>query len=338
MKYIIGIDGGGTKTVCVLANELAEVLDVSQTGCSNHQICGIETAVDTIVGLIDSAVNRAGITREDIAFVKMGLAGADMDRDLKLLNSHFKKALPGMAFEIVNDIWIAFEAEIINGWGAISICGTGHNTAVLAPDGQTYGIIALKYVLGNCGGGRHITDHALHYAFRSSEKTGDYTRLEEFLPEYCNTRDMNELADKIYQSDYTYQYQFNIPKLVFDLAEEGDTISRKIIIHEGTELGRMTAGLIHKAGIRGMSIPVVLAGSIFTNYGSALMVNSYKESLSKYVPDFSIHILRKPPVLGAVLNALKKINVSVNSVVADKAMKNIEAFTLFDDLKEVAKI
>ena len=324
MKYIIGIDGGGTKTVCVLADELARILAVSQTGCSNHQICGIDTAVETIADLIDGAAKKAGISREDISFVKIGLAGADTDSDLELLNRHFEKALSGMDFEIVNDIWIAFAAETTNGWGAISICGTGHNTAVFTPDGKTFGIRALRYELGNFGGGRYITDHALHYAFRSSEKTGDYTKLERELPGFCGARDMNELAESIYQSNYAYQYQFNIPKLIFDLADEGDEVSRMIVMREGAELGRMTGGLVQKAGLRGVNVPVVLAGSIFANCGSALIINSYSESLSRYVPDFSLHIMRKPPVLGAVLGALEKINAAADPAAAEKIMNEIE--------------
>jgi N-acetylglucosamine kinase-like BadF-type ATPase len=324
VRYVIGIDGGGTKTVCVLANELGEVMDISFTGGSNHQICGIDTAVQAVTELIDSTVSRSGLTRQDISFVKMGLAGADLESDLKFLNEHFSKAMPGMKLEIVNDIWIAFSAGIVNGWGAVSICGTGHNTAVITPDGRTFGIRALKYILGNYGGGRHITDDALHCAFRSNEQTGDYTRLERLLPQYCGVRDMDELAALVYQSDYTYQYQFNIPKLVSDLADEGDPVSRRIVQSVGGELGRMTGGLIKKAGLCDIKVPVVLGGSIFTNCGSGLIIKCYAESLSKLVPDFSLHILKRPPVLGAVLTALKSIGVEADEALAERIFKNME--------------
>lgn len=337
MRYVIGIDGGGTKTVCVLANELGEVMDVSFTGCSNHQICGIDTAVHTVTELIDNAVKKSGLTRQDISFVKMGLAGADLESDLKLLNEHFYNTIPQMKLEIVNDIWIAFSSEIVNGWGAVSICGTGHNTAVLTPDGRAFGIRALKYVLGNYGGGRHITDNALHCAFRSSEQTGDYTQLEQLLPQYCGARDMNELASLVYQSGYTYQYQFNIPKLVFDLADEGDPVSHQIVQSVGSELGRMTGGLIKKAGICGIKVPVVLGGSIFVNCGSGLIIKCYSESLSKLVPDFSLHILKKPPVLGAVLTGLKSIGVKVDDALTAKIFKSMDVSMSNTCREEVVK-
>lgn len=291
MRYVIGIDGGGTKTVCVLANELGEVMDVSFTGCSNHQICGIDTAVHTVTELIDNSVKKSG---------------------------------PRMKLEIVNDIWIAFSSGIVNGWGAVSMCGTGHNTAVITPEGRTFGIRALRYILGNYGGGRHITDDAFHYAFRSSEHTGDYTELERLLPQYCGARDMNELAALVYQSGYTYQYQFNITKLVFDLADEGDPVSRRIVRNMGNELGRMTGGLIKRAGISEIRVPIVLGGSVFTNCGSGLIINCYCESLSKLVPDFDLHILKKPPVLGAVLTGLKSIGVKVDDALAEKIFKSME--------------
>jgi len=337
VRYVIGIDGGGTKTVCILANELGDVLNVFFSGCSNHQICGIDNAVHTITELIDNAIKKSGLTRKDISYIKMGLAGVDLESDIKLLYEHFYNALPQMKLEIVNDIWIAFGSEIFDGWGAVSICGTGHNTAVRTPDGRDLGIRALKYVLGNYGGGRHITDDALHCAFRSSEHTGDYTLLEQLLPQYCNARDMNELASLIYQSGYTYQYQFNIPKLVFDLAYEGDTIAHKIVHDMGSKLGRMTGGLIKEAGISEMKIPVVLGGSIFTNRESGLIIKSYIDSLSKLVPDFSMNIIKKPPALGAVLTGLKSIGIKVDDELAGKILKSMNESMPYTNREEAVK-
>jgi N-acetylglucosamine kinase-like BadF-type ATPase len=63
MRYVIGVDGGGTKTVCALANENGEILNISMAGCTNHQICGFETAIQRLTELILCRMSRNSIVQ-----------------------------------------------------------------------------------------------------------------------------------------------------------------------------------------------------------------------------------------------------------------------------------
>ncbi len=305
VDYVIGIDGGGTKTACVLADSSGNVLSVGFGRCSNHQICGMDAAVETISALVRDSAVEAGLRPSDIGLVMMGLAGADSEADLKGLYGGLARALPGMKIKIVNDIWIAFDSEVRKGWGAISICGTGHNAAVKTPDGRTVGIRALKYILGNYGGGRCLTDEAFHCAFRSSEHTGPFTALENRLPEYCGVPDMDRLAEAVYRSGYQFQYRYNVPKLVFRLAGD-DAVCRRLVGHMGEELGAMLSGLIEKAGLCGRAVPVVLGGSLYVNDDGDCLLSSFSESLARKVPKFHLHLLKTPPVCGAVLMGFRE--------------------------------
>lgn len=318
MEYVIGIDGGGTKTACVLVDCAGTSLDILYAGCSNHQICGIGQATAVIDGLIHNILAKNSILKSDVAFVYMGLAGADSQRDIDMLSACFSESLNGVRFEIANDIWIALASEIDGDWGAITICGTGHNCAVLKPDGEKLGIRALRYALGNYGGGRHITDKAMHYAFRCEEHTGAYTPLAERLPAVCGVKDLNELAAAVYKSGYTFQYDFEIPKLVFELAANGDKVSRHIIRSMGKEMAEMLSGLIAEAGLQDRTVNIVLGGSLFNNPSSGFLINCYKTRLKKTVPSFCIRIATNPPVLGAVLMALKSIHIESGKSLRDK--------------------
>jgi len=61
MRYIVAIDGGGTKTVCVLASESGEVKGIEYGGGSNHQIIGIDSETKTIIFLIEKVLNASNI-------------------------------------------------------------------------------------------------------------------------------------------------------------------------------------------------------------------------------------------------------------------------------------
>ena len=310
-RIIAGVDGGGAKTACVVADESGRILGHSVTEGSNHQICGISLAMENVYRSISNAMESAGLELSDLSFVYLGLAGADLKEDFQILNENFEHIIRGIPFKIVNDTWIAFSSMTSSDWGAASICGTGNNLAVKDISGNIYSVRALKYVLGNYGGGQHLADIAMHYAFRCEESTGGYTKLIEVLPAYCECKDMNELAVNTYKSNYQYYKAYNIPKLVFDLAEEGDKVCGEIITGMGTEIGTMLGGLITKAGLQNEKIPVVLSGSQYTKDLKQQMIAPLAKQLYKTVPNAEIKVLRCPPVVGAVLLALKETGVEI---------------------------
>ncbi len=53
MSYYIGIDGGGTKTNCVLCNESLDVLHQTLSGPSNFLTIGTDKVADTVIKLIN---------------------------------------------------------------------------------------------------------------------------------------------------------------------------------------------------------------------------------------------------------------------------------------------
>ena len=52
MSYYVGIDGGGTKTNCVLCDESLDILYQTLSGPSNFLTIGTDKVSDTIIELI----------------------------------------------------------------------------------------------------------------------------------------------------------------------------------------------------------------------------------------------------------------------------------------------
>ncbi len=312
-KYIVGIDGGGTKTACMMVNLEDDSTACCVTGGSNHQIVGLSGTKDSISRAIDLACSELNATREEIAFVFLGMAGADFPDDFALLRSGLREVFGDIPFEVVNDIWIVFSSTAQTDWGAVSICGTGSNLVVKTPQGVVHSVRALRYRLGNYGGGNHLTNIALHHAFRCDEGTGAYTRLAEELPILCNTKDMDELAAKIYTSNYRYSYSFNIAKLVFDLAAQGDTVCLKIIREMGSELGEMLGRLIVRADLADQTVPVVLAGSQYAKDKHRLLIDPFCVALTQFAPHTVVKLAENPPVLGAVINAASAVGLPLSA-------------------------
>lgn len=76
MKYIIGMDGGGTKTRCIIADIEGEALYECTGGPSNFLIIGVMPASKNIFSLLKQCVNKLKIGYRDIDILLLGTAGA----------------------------------------------------------------------------------------------------------------------------------------------------------------------------------------------------------------------------------------------------------------------
>lgn len=304
MKYAIGIDGGGTKTLCLLADPGGSVLAGVETGGTNHQLCGAAEAGRRLGAAVKALLQKAGVTPGQVGFVCMGLSGADSAGDVLALEQSLPPPLAQLPHQILNDVWIAFAAGTAEPAGAVSICGTGHNAAVRTPAGKTAGINALRYPLGNVGGGRMMTDAALHAAFRCHEHTGPATRLAAELPAAAGLPHMDAVRRAVYESGYTVQYGWPVPPLVDALACGGDAVCTGLLARFGAEQGAMLAGLLqHTDYVRG-TVPVMLAGSIYEKTKSPVLVDSFCRAVRAACPGARFTVVRRPPCAGAVALAL----------------------------------
>jgi N-acetylglucosamine kinase len=81
MRYVLGFDGGGTKTECVLMNSADQVLARTYGGASNPSRIGVESAVRAVMESADLALRDVGLRRHAITAIGAGLAGtADPER------------------------------------------------------------------------------------------------------------------------------------------------------------------------------------------------------------------------------------------------------------------
>ena len=152
-----------------------------------------------------------------------------------------------------------------------------------------------------------ITDWALHMAFRAWEHTGPETLLTRELPQACGQKDSAGIFENVYNSQYTAQYDWPVPRLVDDLACRGDPVCRELLGKLGAVQGEILAGLMHHAGLTEGKVPVVLAGSIYQKTASPVLFDAFYEKIRGVCPDAQFTVAQRPPWTGAVLMALKQM-------------------------------
>src|SRR6056297_2485333 len=89
MKYCIGVDGGGSKTLAYLGDMQGNILKKKNFGPSNYQIIGKKSTELVLKEIVEYFINKKNIGNDDLKFISAGIAGLDRERDRKVLKSIF---------------------------------------------------------------------------------------------------------------------------------------------------------------------------------------------------------------------------------------------------------
>lgn len=301
--YVLGIDAGGTKTHCVIADENENILAEGLAGASQHQLFGIRQTEENLQLSVSAALKEAGLTLQDLSYAVLGMSGADGEDDLALLNPAAEKVLPGVPFRVVHDAWIGMYSALKEPFGVVSICGTGAGHAGRNRQGDELTLRNLDYRLGNYGGGGDLVEKALHYAFRSDEGTYEKSALEAAVPPIFGVSTMEDVCRLLKQNPLSDKERYQLPITVFQLANSGDSVCRMLIQDLGHEEGLYAAAVIRRLHMENEQVPVVLIGSLFHS-DDPLLLDPFMEAVRTAAPAAYPVLPTRKPVTGAVRMAL----------------------------------
>lgn len=301
--YVLGIDAGGTKTHCVIADENENILAEGLAGASQHQLFGIRQTEKNLQLAVSAALKEADLTLQDLSYAVLGMSGADGEDDLALLNPAAEKVLPGVPFRVVHDAWIGMYSALKEPFGVVSICGTGAGHAGRNRQGDELTLRNLDYRLGNYGGGGDLVEKALHYAFRSDEGTYERSALEEAVPPVFGVSTMEEVCRLLKQNPLSDKERYQLPITVFQLANSGDSVCRMLIHDLGHEEGLYAAAVIRRLHMENEQVPVVLIGSLF-HTDDPMLLDPFMDAVRTAAPAAYPVLPTRKPVTGAVRMAL----------------------------------
>ncbi|HEY8541460.1 MAG TPA: BadF/BadG/BcrA/BcrD ATPase family protein, partial [Pseudothermotoga sp.] len=89
--YFMGVDIGGSKTDVVIADESGKVVSYLRTKGANYQGVGVDQAFEIINQAVNQAMTKAGLKKIDLTYSYFGVAGADMDFEIKITKSILDK-------------------------------------------------------------------------------------------------------------------------------------------------------------------------------------------------------------------------------------------------------
>lgn len=264
MAYLIGVDGGGSKTTALIAGLDGNVVGRGIGGSSNYHAIGIEAACKALDQAIENAFSSANLS-PDSTTVKaacFGLAGVDRPGDQAPLQAWAENRWPGMPAIFVSDARLVLEAGTPDGWGIGVICGTGSIVIGRSMDGQTARAGGWGYLLGDEGSGYDIGLTALRSVVRAADGRGQETLLTEAILTHWGLGVVNDLVSFVYRSEVTKKEIAALAALVEVTALRGDNVSQGILNTAGHELALAAEVVINRLMLP-QTVPCALVGGIF---------------------------------------------------------------------------
>ena len=179
--HVLGIDAGGTKTVCQLANEDGEVLAEARRGGANLQAAGELEVEKVLHDVMEEALGDLDVRPSAIC---LGIAGVDRPEDARVVRGIMKRIGYMAKVLVVNDALVALEAGAPNQPGVVVIAGTGSIAYGRNAQNQAARAGGWGYMLGDEGSGYWIGRAALRAVLREADRRGPETQLTGLLLNY----------------------------------------------------------------------------------------------------------------------------------------------------------
>jgi glucosamine kinase len=307
MAYYLGIDGGGTKTRCVLADETT-VLAKAMSGGSNIVRLGETQAREALHTAIRQVCAAAKISPDQVRAICIGAAGAARPEIAAKIRSILAELTPEISpanIEVVGDTVIALEAAFGAGPGVIAIAGTGSIVYGRDAAGHTVRAGGWGFAISDEGSGHWIGRRAIS-AILSARDQGLETQLTAMV---FKAWKLNTIDELVQQANSTPPPNFpRLFPIVLRAADEGDPTARDLLTDAGTKLAALAAIVVRRLapdGPMGMlpvaGLPVAMTGSVFRQSADVRQV--FYNMLQTGFPGIKVCQYLADPVEGALARA-----------------------------------
>jgi N-acetylglucosamine kinase-like BadF-type ATPase len=315
MKTVVGVDGGGTKTNAVLADEQGHVLGLGASGPSNWEEVGLGGAGAALRVAVGEALSEGGSDAADVAHSVFGLAGVDWPSDLERLRYAVDPLQLGGGYDVVNDSLIAMRAGTDRPAAVAVVAGTGSVVSGRSASGATFRTLGLGSLFGDFNSATEVSEEAVRAVARSYVGRGPSTALSELLCARFAVPTVADLLESLSRRETHGRIEDeieNVSPLVIRAAAEGDGVAREILDRAGRELGSTVVLVAARLGLLHDPFDVVLSGGFIAAAGS-FVTNPLEQVVRLETSDATFVMLDQPPVVGAVLMALEAIGATADA-------------------------
>lgn len=289
----LGIEGGGTHTVAILADGEGKLVRRIEAGPANVKLLS-DGQLELLLESIGAACARPSA-------VVIGLAGARAESDLQRIRDAAEKIWPGVPCRATDDLETALAADssahdvarilVLSGTGS---CCYGRNRR-----GKTAKIGGWGHVLGDGGSGFDIGTRALKLAASDFDNPGHWSKLSQNILRRLHLVKGSELIDWAQSAKKTQIAGLAVE--VFEAARRGDKAAVQILAEAGNDLTQQAIMCAAKLAGPREQVQFILAGG--NPHKQPGFARQLATQLRKLRPGSQVSVLQREGAWGAVAMA-----------------------------------
>jgi len=299
MPWFLGIDGGGSKTTCLLGDERAVLASATAAG-SNPIRVGEERSRQALQAGIGQACSSAKIQPSQLTRTCIGLAGAARPQIEKQVRAILAEVVGG-EIEVAGDMVIALEAAFRGAPGLVVIAGTGSIAYGRNERGETARAGGWGFAISDEGSGHWIGRAAVASAMRAHDLGASSLLVSSIM----NIWHLASRDDVVRAANATPPPDFaELFPQVLAAAASGDSRANEILTHAATELAQLARIVADRLWRGHLAFRVAMAGGVFRN--APLVRQVFSNSLRSLHPQAEIEAKVVEPAQGALWLARKQ--------------------------------
>lgn len=307
-QYVLGLDGGGSKTECVLVREDGVILGRGRGGGVNRNFiseAGFEKSVHQALRQATQAA--PDVRRIERIVGSMGCDGASLRafaHDYAVVTQHIRwvgEALPAratseIAYERLPDV--------------VVVAGTGSLAVGWYASGEQRSLGGVGATIGDEGSAYWIGVRALKRMAESFDGRQPFDRFARAMGEALAVPNLGVLVNRVYgggKQPMTRDEIAAVAPHVSALANAGDLVAIGLFRSAAQELAFQANAMIRILGRRGQALSILLYGGVFR--AGDVMVQPLQEAVQRENPLAEFLPPVKCTVIGAAALALKSLGI-----------------------------
>lgn len=289
MKYYLGIDGGGTRTVAAVSDENGNILCRAESGSINFYSVGMDIARENLSDVIKIIEEQLGEITFSGAFI--GCSALDSEADDETVKALCDGIIKSDKIKMNSDAYVALKASDCR---AVAICGTGSMAIGETKDGEIIVKGGWGHILGDSGSAYSIAINALNHCC-SLDDCGGGDDILFAACDYFGVSAFRNIIDVVYSPDTKKDYIAGFSAHVGRLAEEGRSMADYIIREEAAKFAMDVVPLLFEIE-EAESLSVY--GGVYKN--SPTFMKQFCDTLREEYPDIEVSELMVTPEEGAL--------------------------------------
>lgn len=275
MKYLLAVDGGGTKTEFTISNSDGANLETFCVGATNYKAVGTQRAQENFKQGVDWIRSTMHIEMKEISYAVCGMSGCDSDNDTKIIKKMIHNA--GLNCEeiyIYNDGVLAYFAQALEP-GLVIISGTGSIVIGINREGEILRTGGWGYNISDIGSGYWIGNEAIKYTLLYCDGCREFSELYKVIKDYFDVDGFESLPEVITQG-LNCKNIAEIAKFVVELAEKENIVAQEILKEGASTLADLAYSAYSKLELnKEASINIVLSGGVLKNQWYKNLLEDY---------------------------------------------------------------